>query len=410
MMTYLTKFLNNINAHLPSALSAIIVLCIGLILADMIRRLVVSVLSKTPMVAKLGTGADGLRPEVAIGKLVYYLMVLMVLMVVLEMMGVSKVLEPLRNMANKFFSFVPNVVAASVIGYVGYILANLASNLVGMSSDFFQPLLNRTNLSANFDVVKLLKQVVFVFIFIPILIAALDALKITAISQPATNMLNTFINAIPNIIAACVLIAVFYIGGKYLAGLLKDILTSLHIDEWAKNLGLNAMFGDTFSLSKLVSNLAFAFIVFGGAMAGMEKLGLTHLSDLMTTILHVGGKLALGLGIIVAGTFLSNLIFGALAKNPESQFMASVARVASLGLFGAMGLRAMGIANDIVNLAFSLLLGSVAVAIAVAFGMGGRETAAKMWSDFYGNIKKTDKADKDKMPTPTSISTFVNKN
>src|SRR3546814_3016547 len=66
--------------------------------------------------------------------------------------------------------------------------------------------------------------------------------------------------------------------------------------------------------------------------------------------------------------------------------MARIARVAILGLVVAMGLRAMGVADDIVNLAFGLVLGAVAVAIALAFGLGGREAAGKVaqrWADGY---------------------------
>ncbi|MEO0043456.1 MAG: hypothetical protein RL329_2904 [Bacteroidota bacterium] len=387
-MQYVTNFLTSISGHLTGVLGAIVTLCVGLIVADLVRGLVVRMISRSGLTAKLNLGADGMRPEVAIGKLIYYLLVLMVLMIVLEMMGVSNVLEPLKNMASKFFAFIPNVIAAGIIGYVGYILATLASNVVGMSSDFFQPLMTRFNVSPEFNVMKLVKQIVFIFIFIPVLIAALDALKITAISEPAKNMLNTFINAIPNIIAAVVLITVFYIGGKYLSTLLRDLLTSLKTDELGQKLGLTDLFGADFSIAKTSSNFLFAFIVLGGAMAGMEKLGLSHLSGLMTGILHLCGKIALGLAIIVAGTFASNQIFSAMAKNEESRFMASIARVAAMALFIAMGLRSMGIANDIVSLAFTLLIGSVAVAIAVAFGMGGRETAAKMWADFYNKVKK----------------------
>jgi hypothetical protein len=388
MQQYLTNFLTGISTHLTGALGAIVVLCIGLIVADLVRGLVVRLVNGSGLTQKLSLGAEGMRPDIAIGKLVYYLLVLMVLMIVLEMMGVSNVLEPLKNMASKFFAFIPNVIAASIIGYVGYILATLGSNFVGMSSNFVQPLMSKANISTEINLVKILKQIVFIFIFIPVLIAALDALKITAISEPAKNMLNTFINAIPNIIAAVVLITVFYIGGKYLSTLLRDLLTSLNADELGRKLGLTDLFGADFSIAKTASNFLFAFIVLGGAMAGMEKLGLSQLSGIMTSILHVCGKIALGLGIIVAGTFASNQIFNALAKNDDSRFMASIARVAAMSLFIAMGLRAMGIANDIVSLAFTLLIGSVAVAIAVAFGMGGRETAAKMWADFYNKVKK----------------------
>ncbi|MGN6698012.1 MAG: hypothetical protein ACTHMR_07635, partial [Thermomicrobiales bacterium] len=53
------------------------------------------------------------------------------------------------------------------------------------------------------------------------------------------------------------------------------------------------------------------------------------------------------------------------------------AQAAILVLAGAMALRQMGVADDIINLAFGLLLGAVAVATAIAFGVGGREVAGR---------------------------------
>ena len=63
---------------------------------------------------------------------------------------------------------------------------------------------------------------------------------------------------------------------------------------------------------------------------------------------------------------------------------ANIARFAIVGLVIAMGLKAMGLADNIVNLAFGLTLGSVAVAAALAFGMGGRD-AAKTVADSWAS-------------------------
>jgi hypothetical protein len=54
----------------------------------------------------------------------------------------------------------------------------------------------------------------------------------------------------------------------------------------------------------------------------------------------------------------------------------------------AMGLRAMGIADDIVNLAFGLTLGAVAVAVALSFGLGGREAAGKLMEHWLSRWRK----------------------
>jgi hypothetical protein len=62
-----------------------------------------------------------------------------------------------------------------------------------------------------------------------------------------------------------------------------------------------------------------------------------------------------------------------------------------MGLVVAMGLRAMGIADSIVNLAFGLTLGAVAVAFALAFGLGGRQPAERVLTDLIDKAKREGK-------------------
>ena len=78
---------------------------------------------------------------------------------------------------------------------------------------------------------------------------------------------------------------------------------------------------------------------------------------------------------------------GLIVSGPNAMFMAGLARITILGLVLAMGLRAMGIADDIVSLAFGLTLGAVAVAVALSFGLGGREAAGKQMEYWLGRMR-----------------------
>ena len=80
-----------------------------------------------------------------------------------------------------------------------------------------------------------------------------------------------------------------------------------------------------------------------------------------------------------AGFWLANFAYKAIINiaGQDKKGMANIARIAILTLVTAMGLRSMGIADDIVNMAFGLTLGAIAVAVALAFGLGGREAAGK---------------------------------
>ena len=101
-----------------------------------------------------------------------------------------------------------------------------------------------------------------------------------------------------------------------------------------------------------------------------------------------------GLIIFAIGLFLAKVASGAVSASSTAQagLLATVTRVSVLALTGAMALRHMGLANEIINLAFGLILGSAAVAVAIAFGLGGRDLAARHmaeWSQSLNSDKKS---------------------
>jgi hypothetical protein len=96
------------------------------------------------------------------------------------------------------------------------------------------------------------------------------------------------------------------------------------------------------------------------------------------------GVLIFGLGLLLA-QFVSKSILTSTSR--KAAFLAAAIRVVILVLAGAVALRQTGLANDIVNLAFGLSLGAVAVAVALAFGLGGRETAARTLTEWSQRAK-----------------------
>ncbi|HEX3247474.1 MAG TPA: hypothetical protein VHX16_18860, partial [Chloroflexota bacterium] len=101
--------------------------------------------------------------------------------------------------------------------------------------------------------------------------------------------------------------------------------------------------------------------------------------DLLAELIQLGGQILLGLIIFAVGLYLANLAEDVIRSSGTSnaELLSTAARVAILVMAGAMALRQMGLANEIVNLAFGLLLGAIAVAAAIAFGFGGRDLAAR---------------------------------
>lgn len=375
---------NRIGTILPGVLGALAVLIIGLFLAGMVRRLIRGLLNRTTIDERIGDKLNtNFNVAAFISKLAYYLVVIYTLIMVLDMMGVRGVLEPLENMLNQFLGFIPNLIASGIIAFAGYIIAQIAAEATGFISNSVETFAAKSGVQSGINISRIIKQLVFIFVFIPVLIVALDTLGMEAISGPATDMLATFLNSIPNILAAALTIAVFFIGGRFVTGMLTDLLQNIGVDDLGQKMGITSIVGNN-SIAKLIGNIAFFFILFAGIIAGVDRLGIGSVSNILNDIFGITGKIFFGGLILAVGFWIANTAHAALAKSDPS--MAGIARVAIMAIFLAFGLSTMGIAADIVNLAFGLTLGAAAVAFALAFGLGGREAAGKQMERFFENL------------------------
>lgn len=391
-------------------LGGILLLIIGYFVAKFFGGLIKSIIQKAGIDSK--TNGEMSISKFA-GKLVYYLLMIIVLMATLTMMGVSgDVLAPLNQMAAKFLGAMPNIVAAGIIAYVGYFLAKIVADLIEASGDKIRAWLpsfsnikdknqfddNLTEVNRDFsqvtnsglDVVKILKNLAFIFVFIPILIIALEKLNMQVITGPATNMLDTFISAIPSIVYAVIILFAAVIGGKFLKGLVAELLSSFNLNELSRKLKLDQVLGNV-NLVSILSNLVYVFIIYVGIEEAAKQLGLEKIVEILDSVLAVAGKLVFGLAILALGNVVANYASQIFLKRENSnKFSATIIRGVIIVIFLAMGLHAMGIADNIIELSFGLGAGAIAVAFALSFGLGGKEAAGEQMKDFFNKLKKKD--------------------
>lgn len=385
-MDYLQNIFNDLSAqfgsNLPRLIGALILLLIGLFVARIIRG------GARKAFANMGVDriikGSNFKLSSVLSKLLYFILVLVILTLVLEMMGLTSALDPVKDMLRKFLGYIPNIIAAGIIAYVGYIVANIGKEAVGMISNTLGSFTDKYGLT-QFNLGGILRQLVFIFIFVPILLVALDALNISMISDPAKHMLQSMFDAIPNIIAAAVILAVFIIGGKFVSSTIKELLVNLNVDSSAQQMGLTSMIGDRYSISSIAEKIIYFFICFFGITTAIEKLNFDRLGGVMQNLLDLSGNILFGMIILLIGNRISSFVSDYFAKS-DAPALSSIARFATLGLFLAISLRYMGLADEIVNLAFGLTLGAVAVAFALSFGLGGREAAGKQMEKFFNKF------------------------
>ncbi|MCG8184154.1 mechanosensitive ion channel [Tenacibaculum piscium] len=365
---------NQITGSFGNPISALLIIVLGWLVAKLVRSLINKISDKSGLNKTLSNSKISFGD--LISKLVYYLIMIFVFMIALDKLGMTSVLEPIKGLLNGFTQFIPNIVGAGLVGYIGYMLATIVSELIGLSGGTIQKFAPKLNLPENINIVTILKKVVFIFIFIPLLIAALNILNVDSISQPATNMLEIFFAAIPKILVATLILIIFVIGGKFLSNLIKDLLDSLNLNEILKSANLDSFTGKT-NVEKLIANIVYAFIVLFGVMTAIDKLEFSKLSEIMNTVLNLAGNILFGLLILAIGNWIATIASKNFMKSDDNKFVGSIVRVAILAVFLAIGLGKMGIADDIINLAFGITLGAVALTVVLSFGLGGREAGGK---------------------------------
>lgn len=383
-------FTHNLSSGLPTILGALIILLIGWLIAKGVKALVVKLMERTSWDKKLfrETGTTGSGTNSFIGNLFYYLIMVIVFLIVLEKLGVSSVLSPLENMVSKFLVFIPHLIAAGIIATIGYMLAKFVSGLISFGGNFLERIVIRTGFKDTDKIIRVIRGIVFLVIFIPLLIQAINALQLESISNPLNAILSGFIGILGDVIVAAVVLIIFLWGGKYLTRFLGDLFRNLGFDQIAIRLQLQNMIGPNQSFSRIIAGVLYFFIAFFGVITAVDILQLYELTYILNEILAVTGSIAFGVVILIIGNFISTLIYSAMMRSDNNRFIASVVRYASLGLFLGISLRAMGIANGIVELAFGLTLGSVAVVIALSYGLGGREAAGEHFKEIIQKFKK----------------------
>ena len=373
------NMVNQVLAFIPNLIGAIALGVIGWVIATVARTAINTALSKTTMDERLSAQA-GVKPmSSTIADMVYWFILLVVLTMVLGQLELDGLFAPLTNMVDKIFSFIPNILIAGVVFVVGYIIAKVVRGIVtNLVSTFnVQELATKAGLSEQNSLPNIAGSLAFLVVIIPTIIAALNALKIDVIARPATNMLNKIMEALPNIFMAVAILFVTFYVVRMVANIVKGLLENTQINQMPAKVGLQETMGDK-RISDLVAYAIIFFAMLFAAIAAADLLGFEPISAIITMFIAFGANIILGAIILFIGFWLANIIAGVVERSEQgSQFLANIVRVLIMGLVLAMGLKAMGIADSIVNLAFGLTLGAVAVAFALSFGLGGQEAAAR---------------------------------
>jgi hypothetical protein len=387
-----SQMLADILAYLPHLVAGLALTLVAWLIATVLRTLAGKGLSMLPATERLSEAAGMAPMGRSVGNVLFWLVMLLFLPSILGAFRLEGTLGPVQNMLTVALDMLPNVFAAAVIAFVGYVVARVLRGLVGnlLAAAGADSLSERIGLDPSVKLSRLAGTLVFILVFVPSLISALDALRIEAVSRPATMMLGKMLDAVPHVIAASVIVLVTWYVARFAAGLAARLLESAGVDALPEKVGLGRMLSGASRPSHLAQLAVMFFAMLFAVVEAADQLGFGQVRDVVTTFIGFAGDIVLGGLILVVGFWLANLAHHAIhkASGERGAGLASVARIAILGVVIAMGLRAMGIANEIVQLAFGLSFGAVAVAVALSFGLGGREAAGKLMEHWVERWKR----------------------
>ena len=415
----LNNVLNQILAFVPKLASAAALAAVAWLIATAVKAIVIRTSGTLlpAMSRRLDVGDNQVLPSETLGNALYWFVFLFFLPLILDVLDLRGPLAPVQNLLNDILSALPNIFKAGLIALVGWFVARIVRELVtnllaAAGTERLAAKIGLNRAAPGQSLSGLLGTVVYLMVLIPTAVAALDALQIPAISGPATSMLQRVLDTIPQILTAAAILAIAYVVSQFIGELVSNLLGGLGFNNIFRALGLNALHDATTATpvtpvtpvsgreivptstsSKQTPSEVAGLVVRVGVMlvatvAATEVLGIPSLNQLVDGLLLISGQILSGVVVFAIGLYLANLAQRVVSSSgtQQSQVLGQAARLAIIIFVGAMALQQMGIAASIVNLAFGLLLGAVAVALAISFGLGGRDVASEQLRDWLSGF------------------------
>lgn len=410
-----------IEVWAPRVLGALLILVAAWFIGKAVKWALARGVDRIPGAAKANLSEN---PKHSIGHslgdVALWLILLFGVVAALGVLNLGQVVTPLNALLTQVASFLPNVLGAALIFFIGFVVATLARRvteaaLQAANADRWLDKAGLSRATGSTGVSTAVGTLVFVLVLIPITIAALEQLGIDSLTVPAVAVLSTVFDAIPRVLAAAIVLAIGWFIGRWVAQVVERVLPATGFDRSVRgvmNLASDrsaaerpatapyagdvtpataAALGEStapapMTPSRVVGKLVMVAIVAFTAVEAARLLEFATLAATVEEILGLAGRVIVGGVIITAGVLIADVLARLIEKGTggADRFASTLVRWATIALATAMGLRFMGIADDVVLLAFGLVLGAAAVAAALAFGLGGRSAAgqvAQRWAD-----------------------------
>jgi len=206
------------------------------------------------------------------------------------------------------------------------------------------------------------------------------------IVEPVREMLTRIMAYLPVLLGALVILIVGWIVAKIIRSIVNGVLKVVRFDALADKAGISEVLrkGDLkITARQVVSSLVYWLIIIMVLVMAANALGLPKASDILSSLFAYVPKVIAALLVLVVAMFLANFVSGIVkiaagnAKLPKPQLLAGISRWAIIIFALTIALAQLGIAPLLITATFNIILGGIVLALALAFGLGGKDAAAR---------------------------------
>jgi len=400
-MDQLSQHLGFLPSWAIGPIIALVTIVIGYFISKIAAAIVAGGINRTGIGKKAQTTGGNIGKSLS--KAVFWVLWLVFILLGLgQFPMVSESLAPIKGMMANIFDYLPQLVVGAVVLGVGIMLSKvvkeaLSSTLEAAQVDRFSTKFGMggpVDGVATTSLARSLGGLAAAIVTIIFAVTAIGIWDIPGVSEPVSNVLNTILGYIPRIIGAAIILAVFIFIGRFVSNLAKSTLPALGVDRSLSTVASLDGDGPNFVPSNIIATIAFVGIALMGLIAAMSTLDIPQLTNIFEIILGVGGRVVFGAIIIGVGLFIANFV-SKIVTQTSGELAGKIVKYATIVIVTFMGLESMQLGEGIVDTAFSYSLMAAAVAGgvggAIAFGLGGREWAAKKlqeWMPAKGTRKK----------------------
>ncbi len=325
-------------------------------------------------------------PSALFGRLVFYVVLLFGIPPFLQALGQEALVAPLQDMLGKVLAFLPNIVAALIIVFVGNIVASIVKEvtvnfLAAAGLDNAASRVSIGKVTGTRKLSDICGTIVYFFVIVPIIISAVEALGLDAISQPVKATLEKILGAVPGMLGAAIVIIAGYAIAKAVRAIVETFLSGIGADNIPERIGLHVRSprDGGMALSLVVSQIVMVVILILTAQQALAVVGFTQLAGLLDQLVRYLPNIAVAVIILLASLGIGNFVSGLVRRTTDGAgqtiLVGSIAKYAILFLGASMALEQLGVGREIVVTAVTAVLGGAALALGIAFGLGGRDRA-----------------------------------